>query len=309
MQIIQGALTSNLPRMKRSRRLSDNTLALLLITPPITFLLLFTLYPIIRVFWMSLHQISVTQPWLGTPFVGFDNYIQAFHDTRFWHSTGFTIAFSLLTVIVEVVFGLFLAIIANKTFPFRNFIRAAILFPWALPTVLNALTWKWMFNSDYGLFNGMLLQWGLIDKPINWLGDAKLAFVSICVVSIWKTASFMAIILLGGLQSIPSDIYEAAEIDGASRVQSFFMLTLPLLRNVIMVSLVLRTLGSLQAFDLMYGLTNGGPGNATESLPMYIHTTAFVDMEWGYGSALGVLLFLIIFLITALNVKLLYNPD
>ncbi|TVY05454.1 sugar ABC transporter permease [Paenibacillus cremeus] len=295
--------------MKRSKRLNDKTLAFWLITPPVLFLLLFTLYPIVKVFWMSLHQISVTQPWLGTPFIGLDNYAEALKDTRFWHSTGFTLAFSLITVVFEIVLGLFLAMIANKTFPFRGLVRAAILFPWALPAVTNALTWRWMYNSDYGLFNGMLLQWGWIDKPINWLGSTNLAFISVCIVAIWKTASFMAIILLGGLQSISHDIYEAAHIDGASKVQAFFQITLPLLKNVFLVALVLRTMHSLQAFDLMYGLTQGGPGNSTESLPMYIHTKAFIDMEWGYGSALGVLLFVIIFAISMLYLKFLYDPE
>lgn len=301
-------LTAKLP-FGRGRRWSDKSLALLLITPPLAFLLLFTLYPIIRVFWMSLHQISVTQPWLGTPFIGIENYRTALEDARFWHSASFTLLFALVTVVFEIVFGLFLAMIANRTFRFRGLVRAAILFPWALPTVTNALTWRWMFNTDYGLFNGMLLQFGWIDRPINWLGDTRLAFFAVCVVAIWKTASFMAIIILGGLQSIPGELYEAADIDGANAVQSFFRITLPLLRNVIMVALVLRTLHALQAFDLMFGLTQGGPGNATESLPMYIHTTAFVDMEWGYGSALGVLLFILIFSISAVYVKFLYDPD
>jgi len=238
-----------------------------------------------------------------------ENYKQAFQDARFWNSTWFTLAFAFITVLFEIVFGLFLAVIANKTFPFRGLVRAAILFPWALPTVTNALTWRWMFNTDYGLFNGMMMEFGWIDKPINWLGDSTLAFIAVCTVAIWKTASFMAIIILGGLQSIPGDIYEAANIDGANRVQAFFLLTLPLLRNVIMVALVLRTLHALQAFDLMYGLTQGGPGNSTESLPMYIHTKAFIDMDWGYGSALGIIMFVLIFAISAIYVKFLYDPD
>src|SRR5699024_5265862 len=150
----------------------------------------------------------------------------------------------------------------------RGLILAAILFPWVLPTVTNALTWKWMFNYDYGLFNGVLMQLNLIQEPINWLGDPSFAFFSINIVAIWKTASFMAIILMAGLQAIPKEVYEAARIDGASRAQSFFRITLPMMRNVILVALVLRTLQSMQAYDLMVGLTNGGPGNATVSLPL-----------------------------------------
>jgi ABC-type sugar transport system permease subunit len=291
------------------KRWSDGKIALALIIPPLLFILTFTLLPILKVFWMSLHEISVTEPWLGTPFVGLENYITVLLDSRFWHSLGFTLSFSLITVIFETAFGIFLAVIANKTFKFRGLVRAAILFPWALPTITNALTWRWMFNQDFGLFNSLMLKANIIDQPLNWLGDSKLAFTAICIVAIWKTSSFMAIIILPGLQSIPEDIYDAGKIDGASRFQTFFYLTLPLLRNVLLVALVLRTLGTMQAFDLMYGLTGGGPGNSTESLPMYIYQTAFVDLHWGYGSALSVVLFFVILGLAFIYVKFLYRPD
>jgi len=256
-----------------------------------------------------MHDISITEPWLGQPFTGFENYAKAFRDGRFWHSLGFTLSFSTVTVVFELVIGLYLASIANRTFRFRGFVRAAILFPWALPTITNALTWRWMFNQDYGLINGLLLMLGFIKEPLNWLGDSTLAYIAICIVAIWKTSSFMAIILLAGLQSIPGNLYEAARIDGAGRVQMLVRITLPLLRNVILVSLILRTLAAMQAFDLMYGLTQGGPGNDTESLPMYIYATTFVDMQWGYGSALGVLLFIVLLLISMIYIKWLYDGD
>ncbi|WP_445492729.1 carbohydrate ABC transporter permease [Niallia sp. 03133] len=306
------ALTTPLKQQslkKGKKSWSDRKLAFILITPPLLFILTFTLYPIIRVFWMSLHKIIVTQPWLGTPFTGVGNYVKMIHDLRFWHSIGFTLGFSILTIAFELMIGLFLAVIANKQFKFRGIVRAAILFPWVMPTIINALAWRWMYNQDYGLFNGLLIKFGLIDHSLNWLGDSKLAFIAICIVAIWKTSSFIAIILLAGLQSISSDIYEAAMIDGASSFQSFIYITLPLLRNVFLVAVVLRTMDAMQAFDLMFGLTQGGPGNSTESLPMYIYRSAFVDMDWGYGSALGVTLFFITFSMTALYVKFLYKPE
>jgi ABC-type sugar transport system permease subunit len=305
-KVVSNQLVPN--KMKR-KRWSDNQIALALIIPPILFILTFTLLPILKVFWLSLHNISVTEPWLGTPFVGIKNYINIMQDSRFWHSLGFTISFSVITVLFETAIGIFLAIIAHKTFKFRGLVRAAILFPWALPTITNALTWRWMFNQDYGLFNSLLMKAHIIDEPLNWLGNSTLAYIAICIVAIWKTSSFMAIIILPGLQSIPDDLYESAKIDGASRFQSFFFITLPLLRNVLLVALVLRTLGTMQAFDLMYGLTGGGPGNATESLPMYIYQTAFVDLHWGYGSALSVILFFVILIFAGLYVKFLYRTD
>lgn len=291
------------------KKSSDKKLALILLVPPLLFLSIFTLYPILRVIWMSLHSISITEPWLGEPFVGLKNYIDMLSDGRFWNSLKFTLLFSIITGIFELAFGLLLAVLASKKFKFRGLILAAILFPWVLPTVTNALTWKWMFNYDYGLFNGILMQLHIIQEPINWLGSSTLAVIAIYVVSIWKTASFMALLLLPGIQTISKEIYESAMIDGASRIQSFFRITLPNIRNVILVALILRTLQSMQAYDLMVGLTNGGPGNATESLPLYIHNTAFTDMEMGYGSALGVVLFVVIAVLTLIYAKFLYDPD
>ncbi|HLQ82517.1 MAG TPA: sugar ABC transporter permease [Pseudogracilibacillus sp.] len=296
-------------RNSEARINPDRKTAIILLVPPLLFLSIFTLYPILRVVWMSLHSISITEPWSGEPFVGLKNYIEMLTDGRFWHSLKFTVLFSIITGIFELAIGLLLAVLASKKFKFRGLIIAAILFPWVLPTVTNALTWKWMFNFDYGLFNGILMQLNLIQDPINWLGNSTLAVIAIYIVSIWKTASFMALLLLPGLQTISKEIYEAAMIDGASKVQSFFRITLPMIRNVILVALVLRTLQSMQAYDLMVGLTNGGPGNATESLPLYIHNTAFVDMNMGYGSALGVVLFIVIAIITIIYAKFLYDPD
>jgi len=300
----EGVIKNN-----KINRNPDRKTAIILIVPPLLFLSIFTIYPIFRVIWMSLHSISVTEPWLGEPFVGIKNYIEMLSDGRFWNSLKFTLLFSIITGIFELALGLFLAVIASKKFKFRALIIAAILFPWVLPTVTNALTWKWMFNFDYGLFNGILMQLNLIQDPINWLGNSTLAVIAIYIVSIWKTASFMALLLLPGLQTISNEIYEAAMIDGASKIQTFFRITLPMIRNVILVALVLRTLQSMQAYDLMVGLTNGGPGNATESLPLYIHNTAFTDMNMGYGSALGVVLFIVIAIITLLYAKFLYDPD
>src|SRR5699024_10328893 len=296
-------------RNSEARINPDRKTAIILLVPPLLFLSIFTLYPILRVVWMSLHSISITEPWSGEPFVGLKNYIEMLTDGRFWHSLKFTVLFSIITGIFELAIGLLLAVLASKKFKFRGLIIAAIIIPWVLPTVTNALTWKRMFNFDYSLYNGILMQLNLIQDPINWFGNSTLAVIAIYIVSIWKTASFMALLLLPGLQTISKEIYEAAMIDGASTVQSFFRITLPMIRNVILVALVLRTLQSMQAYDLMVGLTNGGPGNATESLPLYIHNTAFVDMNMGYGSALGVVLFIVIAIITIIYAKFLYDPD
>lgn len=293
---------------KHRKRISDRAVAVILITPPLLFMLAYTLYPILRIIWMSLHEISITEPWLGEPFVGIDNYLKMLNDSEFWYTLKFTIAFALVTGFFELVFGLLLAVVANKKFKYRGLVRGALLFPWVLPTVLSAMTWRWMYNYDYGLFNGLLLKWGLIDNPINWLGNEKLAIAAVFITAIWKNASFMAIILLAGLQSIPEELYESAVIDGANKIKSFFLITLPMLRNVILVAIVLRTITTLQAYDLIVGLTDGGPGNATESLPLYIYNTTFIDMNWGYGSALGVVLSVIILIITVTFIKILYKP-
>ncbi|HEY8383222.1 MAG TPA: sugar ABC transporter permease [Microvirga sp.] len=275
----------------------ERRLGLMLLAPAFVLLTAVVLYPIIELIITSFRFNQLTQPWMGTPFVGFENYSRAFSDPRFWESTWHTILYIIVTVPGAVVVGLGLALLANQPFTVKWPVRLGLLLPWALPLVFSGLIFRWFFEYSQGLVNNTLVALGFSAKP--WLTDPNLAFIAICIAIIWKTSSFVALVLLAGLQTIPRSLYEAAEIDGASKWQQFWEITLPMLRPAIVVALIFRTITSIQTFDIPYAMTNGGPGNSTETLAMYIHQTTIDFLDIGYGSALAVLMFIVSALATA----------
>ena len=251
-------------------------------------------YPVLESVVLSFGQsnISGTAPY---HFVGLAHYIKLFHTGRFWNSLGVTLIFAAGSVPLELVFGIALALLMNETFRGKSIARLAVLFPWALPTALNALMWRWMYNSDYGVFNAVALQTHLAARPIDWLGDPTVAMIAMIIVSVWKTSSFMALIILAGLQSIPAELYEAGRIDGMSRWSEFREITLPLLRAPIMVALIIRSMDALRTFELPFNLTDGGPITATESLSLYAYKVIFAYIDFNFGAAIVVVQFLLIF--------------
>jgi multiple sugar transport system permease protein len=287
---IATAKIAGRPRLQPLER-SERRLGLLLLAPAFLLLSAVVLYPIAQLFITSFQFNHLAQPWMGTPFVGIENYAKALGDDRFWEATWHTVLYIVVTVPGAVVVGLGLALLANQPFRIRWPVRLGLLLPWALPLVFSGLIFRWFFEYSQGLVNNALLAVGLGAKP--WLTDPTLAFIAICIAIIWKTSSFVALVLLAGLQTIPHSLYEAAEIDGASKWQQFWEITLPMLRPAIVVALIFRTITSIQTFDIPYAMTNGGPGNATETLAMYIHKTTIDFLDLGYGSALAVLMFVV----------------
>ena len=277
--------------------LSETALAALLLAPALALLALIVLFPIGRLVWLSLHTLRLSEPWAGQPFVGLLNYQDLWADPRFWDSLANTALIAAITVPGALLVGLGLALLANLPFRRRWPTRLALLLPWALPLVFSGLIFAWFFDSSYGLVNDLLTRLGF-EGPI-WLSGPWTATAAICIAIVWKTSSFCALILLAGLQTIPTGLYEAARIDGATRWQLFRHVTLPLLKASIMVALVFRTVTAIQTFDIPYAMTRGGPGNTTETLAMYIHTTTLDFLDFGYGSALAVAMFLISMLTTA----------
>ena len=275
----------------------ERRLGLLLLAPAFILLLAVVVYPIVDLIITSFQFNNLAQPWMGTPFVGFENYARAMGDERFWEATWHTVTYIIVTVPGAVVVGLGLALLANQPFKVKWPVRLGLLLPWALPLVFSGLIFRWFFEYTQGLVNNTLIAFGGSAKP--WLTDPTLAFIAICIAIIWKTSSFVALVLLAGLQTIPRSLYEAAEIDGASKWQQFWEITLPMLRPAIVVALIFRTITSIQTFDIPYAMTNGGPGNSTETLAMFIHKTTIDFLDLGYGSALAVLMFVVSALATA----------
>jgi len=236
-------------------------------------------------------------------FVGLSNYIRLFtNDATFLLVLKNTVVFVLGTVPSRVIMGLLLALALVKRIPLRSFFRATIFFPVIVPTVAAAMVWRWIFNADFGLLNDLLYRLGVSNLP-QWLADPKWAMVAIIILSVWKDVGFSAVLFMAGLQGIPEVLYEAAKIDGASRFQIFWKITLPLLSPTMFFVIVINVISSFQVFDQAYVLTGGGPGNATNTLVYYIYNNAFQWFKMGYASAIAWILFAIIFLVTFIQFK------
>jgi multiple sugar transport system permease protein len=282
---------------RATRGLSEATFGALLLLPAALLLALVVVVPIGRLVWLSLHSLRLSEPWAGQPFVGLLNYQDVLADPRFWDALANTTIITGITVPGALLVGLGLALLANLPYSWRWPVRLSLLLPWALPLVFSGLIFAWFFDSSYGVVNDLLLRLG-IEGPF-WLTTPGYATAAICIAVIWKTSSFMALILLAGLQTIPHGLYEAARVDGAGPWQRFRRITLPLLRPAIMVALIFRTITAIQTFDIPYAMTRGGPGGTTETLAMYIHTTTLDFLDFGYGAALAVVMFVISMLATA----------
>jgi multiple sugar transport system permease protein len=280
---------------------SDKMLGLLLLAPAFALLALIVVYPIGRLIWNSFFDLRLSGGGAAR-FVGLENYSLVLKDPDFWNATWNTLLITAITVPGALVMGLGLALLANLPFRRQWPVRLALLLPWALPLAFAGLIFAWFFHTEYGVVNDVLRRLGMTE-PQMWLLQPTFAFAAICITIIWKTSSFMALILLAGLQMIPKSLYEAAEVDGASRWQQFWQVTVPMLMPSIIVALIFRTITALQTFDIPYTMTRGGPGNATETLAMLIHKTTIDYLDVGYGSTLAVFMFLLSLCITGLYLR------
>ncbi len=251
---------------RRGLERREAQLAWWLVSPAVATILLVALFPLAWTLWESVHLHDLRMPWLGRPFVGVGNYVEAFEDPRFWAALAHTGLFTGISVALELGLGLILALAMNRATRGRTVVRAAVLVPWAIPTVVSALLWRFIFDDQAGIVNAVLSGVGLAREPIVWFIHPDLAWVPVIVSDVWKTTPFVALLLLAGLQNIDASLYEAARIDGASRWQQFRHVTLPLLKPALLVALVFRTLDSVRVFDLIYVLTGGGPGTSTEPI-------------------------------------------
>lgn len=287
--------------LDRLRDPSEKTLGALLLAPAFLLLALIVVYPIGKLIFNSFFDLRLSGGG-GAQFVGFENYVLVWADADFWNATKNTVLITLITVPGALVVGLGLAMLANLPFKRQWPVRLALLLPWALPLSFAGLIFAWFFHTEYGVVNDVLRRLGA-PEPTMWLLRPNWAFAAICLTIIWKTSSFMALILLAGLQMIPKSLYEAAEVDGASRWQQFCGITIPMLMPSIIVALIFRTITALQTFDIPYTMTKGGPGNSTETLAMLIHKTTIEYLDVGYGSTLAVCMFILSMAITAVYLR------
>jgi trehalose/maltose transport system permease protein len=258
------------------------------------------IYPLGKTIYQSFTDQEFLAGLTPTKWVGLDNYKTLWHDSVFRHAVWVTIKFTIITVVFEFVLGLIIALVVNSKFRGRGVMRAVMLVPWAIPTVVAAQMWKWMLDDTFGVINDAGTRLHLISHSHAWISDPATSLASVCAVDIWKTTPFVALLLLAGLQVIPSDLYEAASVDGASTLQQFRKITLPLLVPAILVTLIFRTLDALRVFDVFAVFFGNRPD--TQTMAIYAQSTIVGDGHVGYGAAISVAIFLIIALCVVIYV-------
>ncbi|XKG99631.1 sugar ABC transporter permease [Pelagibacterium halotolerans] len=288
--------------------------ARIFLIPMIVALLIVAGWPLLRSIYFSFTDASLTNLY-DHEWVGFANYLNwrtlesgrtifrgTLVDPDWWNAVWNTMRFAVVSVSLEAVFGMIVALVLNAEFKGRGIVRAAILIPWAIPTIVSARMWGWMLNDQFGILNDLFLSLGLISQKIAWTANADTAMTAVLMVDIWKTTPFMALLILAGLQMIPKDIYEAADIDGVHPVKQFFRITLPLVRPALMVAIIFRLLDAMRIFDLIYVLTPNS--SATETMSIVSRENLIEFDKFAYGSAQSTLLFLIIAVMTILYIWL-----
>ncbi|MDR6902394.1 sugar ABC transporter permease [Rhizobium miluonense] len=274
----------------KSGALSSALWPWLLLLPAFLSLASVSFYPIVNGVYLSFTNRSlITQ---DNDFIGIANYVQLLADPPFWNAWWHTIWFTLISTLLETFIGLAMALILCETFAGRGIIRAAMLVPWATPTVVTSKMFGWLFDGQHGIINFILLHAGLIDQNVNWYGSPDTALTTIILADVWKTTPFMALLLLTGLQTVPKSLIEAARIDGAGAWTIFWHIRLPLLMPTLLIAGLFRALDAFRVFDLVYVLTGGGPADSTETLSTLSYKVLFSTLQFGYGSAVSTAMFI-----------------
>jgi ABC-type sugar transport system permease subunit len=292
-------------RIARSNRAwPESWVAAAFVAPAALIIVLIVLVPLGRALWMSLFNIQLTRPGVE-PFVGLGNYIDQLASGNFWGSVGRALFFTVVSTALELLLGLALALLMDQPLRGRWLLRTIIILPWALPTIVNALMWRWIDNAEYGSLNALLTQTGIISHYQPWLSNSDTAMWMVILADVWKLTPLVAILLLAGLQSVDREVVEVARVDGAGSWQTFRLILLPLITPVILIVLVLRTMEAFKVFDLIWIMTHGGPANSTQSVAIYAYQTAYQGFDFGRGAALGYLIALVIMVLAALYLRLL----
>ncbi len=271
-------------------------LGYILIMPAVILLVAVIGFPVVRTIQLSFYQYKLSQMWKNR-FVGLDNYFELFSDPRFWNASWNTLVFIVGQTAGIFLLGMVMALVMHRQFPGRGIVRSLILIPWAMPPIIVSRTWAWIFDGLYGIANYALAGLGLIHQNISWLNEIPEAMIAVQISGIWRGAPFAALLLLAGLQTIPTELYEAADIDGAGTRQKFARITMPSLRSTIGITMLFTTLNAFKGFDIIYGMTKGGPLESTETLMLYSQMHLFTFLRFGYGSAsvLVIVLFCLVF--------------
>lgn len=287
-------------------RLPQATTGFLLVLPGVLLLAALTLYPVFYGVWLSLHAKHSFFP--QQVFIGLDNYAFLLDDPDFWSSLWRGTVYAVSTIALQIVLGVGAAVLLNEAFPVRSLVRGIVLFPYMIPTVVAVIIWKWLLNNQFGLVNYGLVELGLIDENISWMGHAYI-MTSLIIISVWQFFPFVVLAVLARLQTIPLDLYEAAKVDGAGVVRRFVHVTLPQLANVLFVVILLRGIWMFTKFDTVWLMTQGGGAEKyVRTLPVYAYLRTFQFYEAGLGAAIAVVMFALLVAATAVYFQL-YRRD
>lgn len=285
-------------RPRPKPRLSEAWTGFLLVAPALALLVALTLYPVAYGAWISVfnkHAFAQEQT-----FVGLGNYIYILGDAEFWNSVRLGGIYAMASIALQIVLGVIAAMVVNHAFPGRNIVRAILIFPYVVPTVVAVILWKWLLNSQFGFINYILEDAGLIDQPISWMGKDWI-MVSLILVSVWQFFPFVMLAVLARLQAIPSELYEAAAMDGANAFQRFMHVTLPQLKAVLFIVILLRSIWMFTKFDTPWlMILGGGAENYIRTLPVYTYQRTFAHYEAGVGAAMAIIMFLMLVVMTAI---------
>lgn len=279
--------------MKRRATLSDRTVGLLFIAPFVAAAVFFMLYPIAEAIRMAFFSYNPLRPDLST-FAGLNNFAFIFGDPLFWDSFWQATVWTTLSIVLQTVLGVGIALLLHQTLAGMAIFRGLLLFPYIVPTVVIALIWRWIFNPEIGVVNHALLGAGLISQPIYWLSTPTMAMASTIMLNVWKYTPFVVICVLARLQTVPLELYDAAKVDGAGVVRRFLDVTLPQLKEVLIVVIVFRTIWTFNKFEEIYLLTKGGPGTSTFNLAVYSFEQSIANLRLGVGAATGVVMMLML---------------
>jgi ABC-type sugar transport system permease subunit len=285
-------------------RARESTLAVLFLIPAFIALGIFLYYPIAQTFIYSLYNLRYTTELTPEAFYGLNNYLNVLNSGPFWSSLGFTLYFTVMAVFFEFWLGFAFALATFRVVPaLRGALRAIIIIPWAIPPIIHAALFRWLYNTDVGLFGSILVNLGLVESPPLFLGSPSLAIHSVIFAYVWKSAAITSIFLMGGLALIPKQLEDAAKVDGARRWMRFRRITLPLMLPTILVTLLFRSIDALRVFDIIYGLTGGGPGTTTEVLSSFAYRFYFSFNQYGAGSAYAIVTFFLVMAVSMVYIR------
>lgn len=289
--------------------MSNKLFKYVLLAPALLLIAATTFYPLLKSFWISLHKWDLKVSAEMGPFIGFDNYIRAFTDSQFWNSVGVTVIFSGFTVLFTIVLSIMVALLLSKEKTYLSYLRVVLIIPFAMSPALIGYSWRFMLNSDYGLFDKIIDFFIPAISDVVWLGTGLTAMIALISVVVWIWLPFMSLMFISGVMGMPREVFEAAQVDGATSLQTLFKITLPMLKPIILIATILMTMFSLKAFDPVVTMTQGGPGGSTEVLNFFIYKTGFRFFDMGYSSALGYILALITILFVIIYMRRLVKGD